>query len=99
MKITVHLTRVFDTDDWAAEDPYYPAHVDPAIEEQHAVNLFAEEIDYLVRMDAVGSAAVSAVCSVASTESVALSQPVSAHMLAVAITIILIRRFAIELPF
>ena len=59
MKIKVHLTRVFDTDDWAAEDPYYPAHVDPAIEEQHAINLFADEIDYLVRMDAVRSAVES----------------------------------------
>ena len=57
MKIKVYISREFDTDDWATDDPYYPEHIDPEIEMEHAVNLFCEDIDYLVKYNEVKEAA------------------------------------------
>ena len=53
MKFRVSITKEFDTDVWRSEDPYYPAHMDPAIEMEHGVNMFVEELDYLVKYNQV----------------------------------------------
>ncbi len=58
MKIKVSISRYFDTDEWREDDPFYPEHVDPAIEEQRAINMFAEDIDYLVKYNEVADVAV-----------------------------------------
>lgn len=56
MKFKVSITKEFDTDVWRSEDPFYPEHMDPAIEMEHGVNLFVEELDYLVKYDEAKSA-------------------------------------------
>lgn len=53
MRIKVYISREFDTDIWRAEDPFYPEHMDPEIEMEHAINLFCEDIDYLVKYNEV----------------------------------------------
>ena len=57
MKFKVSITREFDTDVWKDEDSFYPADLDPDTEISYGVNLFAEDIDYLVKYDEVREAA------------------------------------------
>jgi len=57
MKFKVSITREFDTDEWKDEDSFYPADLDPDTEISYGVNLFAEDIDYLVKYDEVREAA------------------------------------------
>ena len=55
MKVTVSITREFDTDEFRDEDSLYPGSedLDPDTEIEYCVNLFAEDIDYLVKYDQV----------------------------------------------
>lgn len=59
MKVTVSITREFDTDEFRDEDSLYPGSedLDPDTEIEYCVNLFAEDIDYLVKYDEVRQAA------------------------------------------
>ena len=57
MKFKVSITREFDTDMWKDEDSLYPADLDPDTEIAYGVNMFAEDIDYLVKYDEVIQAA------------------------------------------
>lgn len=57
MKFKVSITREFDTDEWKDEDSFYPSDLDPDTEISYGVNLFAEDIDYLVKYDEVREAA------------------------------------------
>ena len=58
MKIKVSISKEFDTNHWRTDDPYYPEHMDPEIEMEHAVNLFCEDVDYLVKYNEVKENAV-----------------------------------------
>ena len=53
MKVIVSITREFDTDEFRDEDSLYPGSedLDPDTEIEYCVNLFAEDIDYLVKYD------------------------------------------------
>jgi hypothetical protein len=53
MKIRVYIAREFDTEEWRDGDPDYPEHVDPEIEMEHAINMFCDDIDYLVKYNEV----------------------------------------------
>jgi hypothetical protein len=55
MKIKVSIVREFDTEQWWENDPEYPDQVDPDIEIEHAINLFCEDIDYLVKYNEVAT--------------------------------------------
>ena len=57
MIIKVSISREFDTDEWKAEDYLYPTDIDPETEVQYAINMFAEDIDYLVKYNEVAEAA------------------------------------------
>lgn len=57
MKIKVSISREFDTEEWKDEDSFYPANLDPDLEVQYAINMFAEDIDYLVKYNEVVEAA------------------------------------------
>ena len=57
MKIKVFISREFDTEEWKDEDSLYPSDLDPETEIQYAVNMFAEDIDYLVKYNEVHEAA------------------------------------------
>ena len=57
MKIKVFISREFDTDEWKDEDSFYPSDLDPDLEIQYAINMFAEDIDYLVKYNEVAEAA------------------------------------------
>ena len=57
MKIRVHISREFDTDEWKDEDSFYPSDLDPETEIKYAINMFAEDIDYLVKYNEVAEAA------------------------------------------
>ena len=59
MKIKVFISREFDTDEWREEDSLFPGlgELDPDTEIQYAINMFAEDIDYLVKYNEVAEAA------------------------------------------
>jgi len=57
MKIRVYIAREFDTEEWKDEDSFYPSNLDPDTEIQYAINMFAEDIDYLVKYNEVAEAA------------------------------------------
>jgi hypothetical protein len=57
MKIKVFISREFDTDEWKEEDSFYPSDLDEDLEIQYAINMFAEDIDYLVKYNEVAEAA------------------------------------------
>jgi hypothetical protein len=57
MKIKVYISREFDTDEWKNEDSLYPSDLDQDTEIQYAINMFAEDIDYLVKYNEVAEAA------------------------------------------
>ena len=63
MKFKVSITREFDTDMWKDEDSLYPADLDPDTEIAYGVNMFAEDIDYLVKYDEVREAATIEIVS------------------------------------
>lgn len=63
MKFKVSITREFDTDMWKDEDSLYPDDLDPDTEIAYGVNMFAEDIDYLVKYDEVREAATIEIVS------------------------------------